>query len=64
VYRIGRYRGWLMVTQMLLVIVWLALAPLDPLADLATVLAAVGTWVTSRRLRDHRISDTTSKELI
>jgi predicted MFS family arabinose efflux permease len=36
--RIGRYRGWLMVTQLLLVVVWLALVPLDPLADLSTVL--------------------------
>ncbi|MFC7621478.1 MFS transporter [Microlunatus sp. GCM10028923] len=37
--RLGRYRGWLMITQAALVLVWLALVPLDPGADLIMVLA-------------------------
>jgi hypothetical protein len=36
--RLGRYRGWLMITQLLLVLVWLAMAPLDPVRDLPVVL--------------------------
>jgi hypothetical protein len=50
--RIGRYRGWLMVTQLLLVIVWLAMAPLDPLADLSTVLALVAAGLALSAVHD------------
>ncbi|MEJ3653244.1 MFS transporter [Actinomycetes bacterium KLBMP 9759] len=36
--RLGRHRGWLMITQLLLVMAWLALVPLHPVADLPLVL--------------------------
>jgi predicted MFS family arabinose efflux permease len=39
VRRLGHYRGWLVFTQVVLVLVWLALVPLDPVADLPAVLA-------------------------
>jgi predicted MFS family arabinose efflux permease len=46
---LGRYRGWLMITQLLLVLVWLALAPLDPVGDLPVVLllTAVGLAISA-----------------
>jgi hypothetical protein len=37
--RLGHYRGWLIVTQLVLVMVWLALVPLDPVRSLPAVLA-------------------------
>lgn len=37
--RLGRYRGWLMITQVALVGVWLAMVPLDPEVNLISVLA-------------------------
>ncbi|MGI5129893.1 MFS transporter [Pseudonocardia sp. CA-107938] len=36
--RLGHYRGWLLVTQPLLVLAWLLMVPLDPMADLPLVL--------------------------
>jgi MFS family permease len=50
--RLGRYRGWLMVTQLLLVAVWLALAPLDPLADLSLVLPLIATGLALSAVHD------------
>ncbi|MFC0106052.1 MFS transporter [Kibdelosporangium aridum] len=47
--RIGTYRGWLMATQLVLVLVWFAMASVDPVGDLPSVLAlmAVGLAVSA-----------------
>ncbi|MEU6718309.1 MFS transporter [Nonomuraea sp. NPDC046802] len=47
--RLGRNRGWLLITQLLLVLVWLALVPLDPVSDLPVVLllTAVGLAISA-----------------
>lgn len=50
--RLGRHRGWLMVTQLVLVLVWLALAPLDPIGDLPAVLALVAVGLAVSALHD------------
>ncbi|WP_206792580.1 MFS transporter [Amycolatopsis sp. MtRt-6] len=46
---LGHYRGWLVITQLVLVVVWLTLVPLDPVGDLPVVLAlmAVGLAVSA-----------------
>ncbi|WP_410641597.1 MFS transporter [Amycolatopsis sp. lyj-346] len=46
---LGHYRGWLVLTQLVLVLVWLTLVPLDPVGDLPVVLAlmAVGLAVSA-----------------
>ncbi|MFI0451378.1 MFS transporter [Actinomadura sp. 6N118] len=39
--RLGHYRGWLMLTQLVLVLAWAVLVPLDPVGDLPVVLAVM-----------------------
>jgi predicted MFS family arabinose efflux permease len=50
--RIGHYRRWLMITQSLLVMVWLGLVPLDPRADLSTVLALTAAGLALSAVHD------------
>lgn len=50
--RLGRYRGWLMITQAVLVLVWLAMAPLDPVGDLPALLALSAAALAVSALHD------------
>lgn len=50
--RVGRYRRWLLATQALLVLVWLALVPLDPLADLPVVLVVTALGLALSAVHD------------
>jgi MFS family permease len=52
VARFGHYRGWLVITQLVLVLVWLALVPLDPVDDLPTVLVLMGVAMAVAAVHD------------
>ncbi|WP_232666568.1 MFS transporter [Pseudonocardia sp. TRM90224] len=50
--RLGRYRGWLVTTQLVLVLVWLAMAPLDPVLNMPAVLALATAGLAVSALHD------------
>jgi MFS family permease len=54
--RLGHYRRWLVGTQVPLVAVWLAMVPLDPVADLTTVLVLMAVALTVAAVHDTAMS--------
>jgi hypothetical protein len=54
--RVGHYRRWLVGTQVPLVLVWLAMVPLDPVDDLTAVLALMAVALTVAALHDTAMS--------
>jgi hypothetical protein len=50
--RLGHYRGWLLTTQLVLVLVWLTLVPLDPVGNLPVVLALVAVALAVSAVHD------------